>query len=142
MLSENDPSAPFSGLPVEEGPTRFLTLWKQSSEAQLAALRASDWKAFEDALQSKDALMRAWDAFLKERQVTLDRLRVSPAVREGWVAFAREVESLDREVDAILQTLRGHVQDETRQFDRERRAMRSYHSRLKHISPRYLDKKL
>jgi hypothetical protein len=142
MPSPADGSSPFSGLSVEEGYTRFLTHWKQSAEAQIAALRATDWKTFEDALHRKDTLIQEWEAFLKERQVSLDRLDVSSVVRDRWLALARESEALDREIDSILQTLRGQVRTDVRRFEQERRAVRSYSSRLKHLSPRYLDKKL
>ena len=137
-----DGFAPFSGLSAEEGYTRFLTHWKEVAEAQITALRTTDWKAFEDCLQRKDALIQEWEAFLKERKITLDRLYFPTAARDHWLALAHEAESLDREIDAVLQTLRGQVRSEVRKFDQERRAVRSYYARLKHLSPLYLDKKL
>lgn len=132
----------FSGRPLEEGYSAFLGQWKEISEAQVAALRASDWKAFEEALQRKETLIRSWEIFVREQPFSLDRCEVSSPVRERWLALAREIETLDREIEAVLQTLRRKLCDEMHLLEQERRAARSYYSRLRHLSPRYLDKKL
>lgn len=140
MLST--PKKSFSGLSVEEGYSVFLGQWKEISKAQLTALQAGDWKAFEEALQGKETLIRAWEAFVREQPLPLSRCEVPSPVRERWLVLAREVEALDREIEAVLQTLRRQLRDEMRLLEQERRAARSYYSRLRHLSPRYLDKKL
>jgi len=134
------PATPFSHLSVEEGYTLFLTQWVACSQAQLRALQTTDWNAFEEALHAKDRLIEGWEAYRKEHP--LESLDVAPAVRERWQALAREAETLDQQIEDILHRLRQEVQDEVHKFQQERRALRSYFSRLRHLSPRYLDKQL
>ncbi|MDA1190549.1 MAG: hypothetical protein O3A46_02565 [Candidatus Poribacteria bacterium] len=133
------PPIDLDGLPSDEAYTRTLDRWKRASDAQMTALRETDWKKFNAALDYKTRLTKAWAT----RNVNVLALRggASDATVRRWDALVESIMATDLELERIMQTLRDKVQKEMQEFGAESRVMRKYHSMPKEFTPSFFDKK-
>jgi hypothetical protein len=142
MCSPDAPPSSFERLSPQDAYTRFLALWKRASQEQVAALEDGEWERFDRALADKSALVADWQRHREEGALDAATVEVSPALGKRWAALTRDIQQLDRKIEAVLRILRDRVRQDMRQTERERRALQSYRAFPKNLAPRYLDKKM
>ncbi|MBM3216530.1 hypothetical protein FJZ36_16660 [Candidatus Poribacteria bacterium] len=121
---------------------RFLSLWRGASVEQIDALRSADWKRFDAAVAYKSDLIEAWEAKRQGDEIAVSELQAPTEQIERWGNLIGEIQTLDREVQRVVRSLRDDVRAQLQQLDSDRRALRSYHSLPKNLVPRYIDRKL
>jgi len=102
-------------------------------------LEAADWDGFSEALVYKDELLAAWG----REDVDLPTLQAaaSAATREEWSALVKAIEQLDANAQDLIQRVMADLRGSLRQFEFERRVMRSYQSLPEEVAPSYHDRK-
>jgi hypothetical protein len=116
-----------------------LDQWKAATERQIASLQAADWDEFSEALAYKDELLAAWG----REDVDLPTLQAASTAttREEWATLIRTIKQLDAEAQDMIQRVMAELRGSLRQFEFERRVMRSYQSLPDDVAPTYHDRK-
>ena len=141
MLTPQSDRAPvrIEGSSDAERYRNTLDRWKAASEGQIVALEAADWDTFGEALTYKDELLAAWGREGVEL-ATLEKA-ADAATRSEWGALVEAIGELDAKAADIIQRVMAELRGSLRQFEFERRVMRSYQSLPDQVTPSYHDKK-
>ena len=128
-----------AGLSQADQYAQVLFEWKRISQAQLAALEEADWQAFDRLIDSKAALMQAWET----QHIDLDALtaRTDSEMQARWESLATDIALLDERLERIVEHLMSEVKQDLREFGDGKRATRKYHSLPSEFSPSFHDKK-
>ncbi len=116
-----------------------LDQWKAATEQQIASLQAANWDGFGEALAYKDELLAAWGR--EDVDVAALQNAATAATREEWLALIKTIEQLDASAQDMIQRVMADLRGSLRQFEFERRVMRSYQSLPEEVTPSYHDRK-
>lgn len=116
-----------------------LDLWKAACERQIVALEDADWDTFGEALAHKDDVLAAWG----RESIDLGALQraVGASTRDEWASLVQAIQALDAKAQDMIQRVMAELRGNLRQFEFERRVMRSYQSLPDEVTPSYHDKK-